>query len=188
MIRLAALFAIFVFAGWSFANDNAFHSAISSRSNSINTIAKARENELEDWMLVGRAKLRVLFWEIYESELYTPSGKWLDQAPFRLVLTYLREVSTEQLVKETAKVWRAQDLYNSRSEKWLNYLLDIWPDVSPGDTLTFQVNPDNDSVFFFNGQQIGTVADTEFGRRFGGIWLAENSPKPILRNQLLGHE
>ena len=188
MIRLAFLFVIFVLPSWSFANDNASESNISSRSKSISSIAMPRKSEFKNWVLVGRAKLSVLFWDVYESELYTPSGEWFDQAPFRLVLTYLRKVSAEQLVEETEKVWREQDLYNSRSEKWLNYLLDIWPDVSPGDTLTFQVNPDNDSVFFFNGQQIGTVADTEFGRRFGGIWLAENSPKPKLRNQLVGHK
>ena len=36
---------------------------------------------IDDWPIVGKARLKVLFWNIYDSALYTPSGTWQGQGP-----------------------------------------------------------------------------------------------------------
>ena len=38
------------------------------------------------WPLGGEARLKVLIWEVYDSALFTPSGRWQGDAPYRLSL------------------------------------------------------------------------------------------------------
>ena len=71
------------------------------------------------WPLVGEARLRVLLWEVYDSALYTPSGRWLGAGPYQLSLTYLRDIPVEQLIKETRKAWDGQSRVHSQQESWL---------------------------------------------------------------------
>ena len=61
------------------------------------------------WPLVGEARLKVLLWKVYDSALYTPSGRWLGAGPYQLSLTYLRDIPVEQLIKETRKAWDEQN-------------------------------------------------------------------------------
>ena len=51
-------------------------------------VSTAEPDELqlavEIWPLVGTARLKVLFWEVYDSQLFTPSGSWQGEAPYQL--------------------------------------------------------------------------------------------------------
>ena len=60
------------------------------------------------WPLVGEARLKVLIWEVYDSALFTPSGRWQGDAPYQLSLHYLRNIPAAKLVEETEKAWREQ--------------------------------------------------------------------------------
>ena len=46
----------------------------------IDQSADATSNELalatDVWPLVGEARLKVFIWEVYDSALFTPSGRW----------------------------------------------------------------------------------------------------------------
>ena len=63
---------------------------------------------LEVWPTVGQARLKILFWNVYDSVLSTPTGTWQDKGPYQLALTYLRDIPAQQLVDETEKAWRDQ--------------------------------------------------------------------------------
>ena len=54
---------------------------------------------VEIWPLVGTARLKVLFWEVYDSQLFTPSGSWQGKAPYQLSLRYLRDIPASKLVE-----------------------------------------------------------------------------------------
>ena len=59
----------------------------------------------------GAARLKVLFWDIYESSLYTPDGTWSEGVrPLRLDIRYLRAISALDLVKQTGKEWAEQGI------------------------------------------------------------------------------
>ena len=138
------------------------------------------------WPLVGEARLKVLIWEVYDSGLFTPSGRWQGDAPYRLSLHYLRNIPAAKLVEETEKAWREQGRNHPRLNEWLGLLGDLWPDITEGDNLVFGLNELGDSAFWFNGSPLGSIEDRDFGPLFGGIWLDPDTPRPELRAQLIG--
>ena len=138
------------------------------------------------WPLVGEARLKVLIWEVYDSALFTPSGRWQGVAPYRLSLRYLRDIPAAKLVEETEKAWQKQGRNHPRLNEWLTLLKDLWPDITEGDNLVFVLNASGDSAFWFNGSPIGSIDDRDFGSLFGGIWLDPDTPRPELRAQLIG--
>ena len=141
---------------------------------------------VETWPQVGEARLKVLFWQVYDSALYTPSGQWDESPPYQLSLSYLRDIPVHQLVEETEKAWRQQGVSHDQEALWLQTLGTLWPDVSAGDTLVLGVGIAGDNGFWFNGEFIGGIDHPDFGRLFAGIWLSEDSPRPALRAQLIG--
>ena len=138
------------------------------------------------WPLVGEARLKVLIWEVYDSALFTPSGRWQRDAPYQLSLHYLRNIPAAKLVEETEKAWREQGRNHPRLNEWLGLLGDLWPDITEGDNLVFGLNELRDSAFWFNGSPLGSIEDRDFGPLFGGIWLDPDTPRPELRAQLIG--
>ena len=138
------------------------------------------------WPLVGEARLKVLIWEVYDSALFTPSGRWQGIAPYRLSLRYLRDIPAAKLVEETEKAWQEQGRSHPRLNEWLVLLAELWPDITEGDNLVFGLNASGDSAFWFNGSSIGSINDRDFGPLFGGIWLDPDTPRPGLRAELIG--
>ena len=138
------------------------------------------------WPLVGKARLKVLIWEVYDSALFTPSGRWQGGAPYQLSLHYLRDIPAAKLVEETEKAWQEQGRHHPRLSEWLALLVEIWPDIAEGDNLVFGLTASGESAFWFNGSPIGSIDDRDFGALFGGIWLDPDTPRPELRAQLIG--
>jgi len=138
------------------------------------------------WPLVGKARLKVLIWEVYDSALFTPSGRWQGGAPYQLSLHYLRDIPASKLVEETEKAWQEQGRHHPRLGEWLVLLVGIWPDIAEGDNLVFGLTASGESAFWFNGSPIGSIDDRDFGALFGGIWLDPDTPRPELRAQLIG--
>lgn len=145
---------------------------------------QARASDLQ---LVGEARLKVLFWPIYDSRLYTADGQYQDgQLPVRLELAYLRDIRARDLIDRTAQEWDQQGLDNPRRAEWLERLEDIWPDVSKDERLALEVDSDGLSRFYHNGELLGLIEDPAFGASFLGIWLAPNTSHPQLRLALIG--
>ena len=139
----------------------------------------------ERWPLVGKARLKVLFWEVYDSALYTPSGTWPGGGGYQLSLHYLRDIPASQLVTETQKAWRQQGRAHPNMAQWLEQLGALWPDIAVGDNLVFGVSAEDRNWFWFNGASIGGITDADFGPLFGGIWLDPETPRPALREELI---
>ena len=139
---------------------------------------------IDDWPMVGKARLKVLFWNIYDSALYTPSGTWQGQGPYQLSLHYLRDIPVSQLIEQTDKAWQEQGRNHPLQAAWLLQLTSIWPDITKGDNLVLSVAASGHSGFWFNGEFIGGIRDEAFGPLFGGIWLDADSPQPDLRANL----
>ena len=123
---------------------------------------------------------------MYDSALFTPTGQWQGDAPYRLSLHYLRNISADKLVEETEKAWRQQGRDHPRLNEWLALLGELWPDITEGDNLVFGLSALGESAFWCNGSPLGGVDDRDFGALFGGIWLDPDTPRPALRTQLIG--
>lgn len=78
------------------------------QANSVGTVPMEDRGD-QALLKCGAARLKVLFWDIYESSLYTPDGTWSEGVrPLRLDIRYLRAISALDLVKQTGKEWAEQ--------------------------------------------------------------------------------
>lgn len=150
-------------------------------------LACAASAQSSNLQLVGEARLKVLFWPIYDSRLYSTDGGYQSgQRPLRLEIQYLRDIDAEDLVERTAAEWEAQQRTHPNQPQWLDILAQIWPDVSENDVIALELGEDRSSNFFVNGQPVGGIRDPLFGQHFLDIWLSPDTTRPGLRQRLLG--
>ncbi|TXR54879.1 chalcone isomerase family protein [Reinekea thalattae] len=136
--------------------------------------------------LVGQSTLKVFAWEIYHSELYTEDGRYDESTDnYVLKITYLRDITQQQLIKQTYKQLSKLGVDESIYQRYDAQLKQLWPDVSKGDSLSAHIQPTG-TDFYFNGNAIGSVKGADFGPMFGSIWLSPNTSQPDLRKQLIG--
>ena len=135
---------------------------------------------------VGRSSLRVMVFKVFDSALFTESGEWQDSTKsFRYELTYARTIAGAVLASQTTKEWEHLGFTDERQLGWVEYLEAIWPDVSKGDTITFDVDAAGISRFYFNGEWLGAVEDPDFAPMFIAIWLSPETSRPAHREGLL---
>jgi len=144
-------------------------------------------NPLDELKKVGEAKLKVLFWDVYNSSLYSRTGQYqADTFPLALKIHYLRDIDAKDLIERTQDEWEKLGIEKAKFSSWVTLLRDIFPDIKKGDTLLLNVNENQHSEFYFNGQTIGKITDQTFGKSFLSIWLDEKSSYPKVRNKLIG--
>ncbi|MFY8282861.1 chalcone isomerase family protein [Pseudoalteromonas sp. SSMSWG5] len=135
---------------------------------------------------VGQAKMEYLFWDVYNAKLETPNGTYtFGQHPSKLTLTYLRDFKAKDIVKATNEQWQHLGL-DEMVGAYDKQLLDLWPDISKNDSLTFQTNEQAIGTFYFNGKPLGQINDDKFADNFLAIWLSAGTSEPSLRKQLIG--
>lgn len=140
-----------------------------------------------DLQKVGEAKLEVVFWDIYFSELFSADGTYKpEQFPVALKITYLRDIDADDLLERTVKEWQKLGFKQQQYNNWVPLLEKMWPDIKDGDELLVHVDESQHSEFFFNGSSIGKIEDSSFGASFLAIWLDENCSYPKVRNKLIG--
>ena len=142
---------------------------------------------LDELKKVGEAKLRVLFWDVYNSSLYSRTGQYqADTFPQALKIHYLRDIDAKDLLDRTQDEWEKLGIEKATFSPWIPLLNAIFPDIKKGDTLLLNVNKNQQSEFFFNGKTVGKISDQAFGKSFLRIWLDEKSSYPKVRNKLIG--
>ncbi|MDO8860333.1 chalcone isomerase family protein [Haliea sp. E1-2-M8] len=148
------------------------------------TTALAASSSLQ---MVGEARLNVMFFSVYDSRLYTEDGRYQqDQRPLRLEIEYLRKIKAKALVEQTDAEWDHLQVAHERRDAWLKELTALWPDVGKNDVIALELDADNRSTFYFNGEKLGMMEDADFGAYFVAIWLSPDTSRPALRAALLG--
>jgi len=139
-----------------------------------------------DFSKVGEPRLSVLFWDVYDATLYSPSGEYEKSERQALNLNYLRDIDADDLIETTEEEWQKLKLDSSEHEGWLTKLKDIWPNIKKGDCLLL-VESDNGYAEFYQGEELlGTVESQEFTDQFLAIWLSPESRFEDERNELVG--
>tara|TARA_R110000868_G_scaffold31062_14_gene114181 strand:+ start:1549 stop:2259 length:711 start_codon:yes stop_codon:yes gene_type:complete len=142
---------------------------------------------ISELKVVGEAKLKVLFWDVYNSTLYSQSGEYQTEFfPQALKIDYLRDINADDLIEKTKEEWEKLGIKQETFSNWIPLLTEIFPNIKKGDTLLLNVTENQQSEFFFNGKTIGKITDKNFGPSFLRIWLDENSSYPKVRNKLIG--
>jgi hypothetical protein len=136
---------------------------------------------------VGKTRLKVLFWSVYDAELWTDSGNYPSYNQRLLRLRYLRSIAADDLVDTTADEWQRLGIeLTAEHRTWLTNLRSMWPNVNKGDCLML-VEDDNGFADFYNANGLlGTIESQLFTDQFLAIWLDEKSRFDDERKQLIG--
>ena len=87
-------------------------------------------NPLDDLKKVGEAKLKVLFWDVYNSSLYSKTGEYqAGQFPQALKINYLRNIDAEDLIERTHDEWEKLGIKQVTFRQWTPLLTNIFPDI-----------------------------------------------------------
>lgn len=142
------------------------------------------ENRLQ---MVGSARLNILFWSVYDIELFSADGYYAPNSlPVALKITYLRDFTSLSLVERAGEEWQKQGINHPATNQWLSALLTIWPDIKQGDSLKFSVDCSGAGRFYYNERLIGVMEDKVFSNHFLAIWLSKKTSQPGMRSKLLG--
>lgn len=152
-------------------------------------------SDWSDWSTVGTAQLSMLFFDIYESELKTPTGVYemgsdITPHPLALSITYQRDISQSQLLNATEEQWRKLGYSTPDVVSWINKLSAIFPNIEEGHNLTYVTDGEvghfiysSDSV---RRQVIGEIEEETLNDAFLAIWLSPKTDYPSLRQNLIG--
>ncbi len=144
------------------------------------------QSYIENPKMVGQGRLHLFFSDLYEARLYAENGVYDKKAPFALQLKYLRAISKEKIIDRILDEMSAQGIDDDEVlERWRNDMLEIFPDIKKGSTLSGLYTPQQSVVFFKDGKLIGESADQDFARAYFNIWLREDASDPELRRALL---
>lgn len=138
---------------------------------------------------IGHGKLHFLFWRVFEATLHAPNGQWRADAPFSLTLRYFLDLKGRDIAKRSVQEIKGQGFDDTEKlGQWEKDMTRIFPDISPGETLTGIRNASGETYFYHNGKFIGKIKDRRFTERFFNIWLGEKTSQPDLRKKLLGYK
>ena len=132
----------------------------------------------------GSGEFRRFGFLIYEATLWAGGDDPL-RPPLALELTYKRKISGRDIADASVQEIRNLGAADApRLKAWGERLLQIFPDVRPGDQIV-GVHLPNAAQFYFNDRSIGTIDDPDFARAFFAIWRDARTSAPDLRAALL---
>lgn len=148
------------------------------------------------WKTVGEAQLTWFIFDIYQSRLRAPDGKFIvngDVSPHPLVLeiNYQRDISKQQLLDVTDEQWAKLGFTESYRKIWISELNRMFPDIKKGDELTYLTDGKTGQLLYRQAgiaqiKTVGFVQDERMNDAFLSIWLSPNTEFPKLRKQLIG--
>lgn len=152
------------------------------------TMAFACEpSSAESLKQVGKTRLSVWFWDVYDAQLFTDSGNYDNYERRALRLSYLRDIEAQDLVETTKEEWQRMDIeITAQHEQWLTQLNQMWPDVSNGDCLMLVETEQGHSNFYNAEGRLGQIDSAQFTEDFLAIWLSPKSRFKEERNELIG--
>ena len=148
--------------------------------------------QLPSWLetspqLVGEARFRLFFFDIYQAALLTPDGRYDGAAPYALRLSYMRDVSSQTIVDTSLDEMRRQASGNeSKLAEWADWMGQHFPDMKNGDEAVMIALTNGGMALYHNQVKLGQMDDPAFTDAFFAIWLSDNALKPDLSRQLRG--
>ncbi|TYC64671.1 hypothetical protein FMN63_19580 [Stappia sp. BW2] len=137
--------------------------------------------------LVGKGRMTFLGFKVFDAELYAPQGTYSPASPFALKLNYLRSFTGTQIAESSVKEIRRQGgVSNAQLAKWQAQMEAIFPNVTPGQSITGVRTSSGHAEFYLGNRKLGAITDPAFTKKFFAIWLGGNTRNPQLRAKLVG--
>jgi hypothetical protein len=137
--------------------------------------------------LVGQARFQVLFFKIYDAELFAPKGEYDRRAPYALRLTYLINGKKDRIINQTVKEMKRQRAASdSMIESWLPLMERSFIDMPKGSSADFIHTGDGRLVLATGSRVIAEIDDRRFVRALMNIWLGPKVRDADFQLALLG--
>jgi hypothetical protein len=142
---------------------------------------------IPDAKIVGKGRLSVILWDVYDATLYAPENGFDPQKPFILSIRYMREIEGSDIADRSVQEIQKQGFNDeTKLADWNRQMKDIFPNVKDGTMLYAVFKPGKKTLFYHDSNPVGTINDAAFTQRFADIWLGEKTSEPSLRKKLLG--
>ena len=145
-------------------------------------LAWARPDPLAGLRRWGHGEYRRYGFLVYEATLW--AGDDSLRPPLALRLDYRRNITGRAIGEASIREMRNLGGDEAPLPAWGEQLAALLPDVTDGDHILGLYRPEG-ARFYFNGRDLGGIADGEFARRFFAIWLDPRTSAPTLRAALL---
>ncbi|WP_319536707.1 chalcone isomerase family protein [uncultured Vibrio sp.] len=159
-------------------------------------MSKVSTADWRQWKMVGQAKLTWFIFDIYESRLRAPEGRYqvsgdVSPHPFALEIYYQRDITKQQLLEVTDEQWQKLGVNQQRRQQWLSELNKMYPNINRGDELTYVTDGKAGHLVYRRAgdtasRTVGFVEDEGLNDAFLSIWLSPKTEFPKLRKQLIG--
>lgn len=149
----------------------------------------------EKWPTVGTSSLSLLFFNIFQSELKTPTGEYQDSSvvtsqPLALSIVYQRDVSKQQLMEATKEQWENLGYDSQIQQRWLRELEAIYTSVKSGEKLVYITDGVTGEFHFYkhnqSAEKLGEITSESLNNAFLSIWLSPSTEYPAHREKLIG--
>ena len=147
--------------------------------------ANAWEAVLPEAKPVGNGEFRYWGFRVYTATLWSAQGRYQPSEPFALSLTYMRDLSREDIVEASFDQMRELGYPVDNHPEWKQKLDQAMASVKSGDSLTGVYMPGQGAVFFHNDRLTGQIGEA-LAKAFFAIWLDPKTSQPALRQALLG--
>ncbi|KEI34705.1 putative periplasmic protein [Francisella sp. W12-1067] len=155
---------------------------ISAQELELSTIKAQNSN------LVGKVHFKKWFFDIYDAELFTNTGKFNWDLPFLLKIHYLIDLQSKSIVTQTLKEISKQHP-NEVKDNYQNYLDTfkmIIPNVAKNTNLYGYMDKDGYANIYSDTRLLGTIQNKGLSKYFFEIWLSDKSSNIKLSKQLRG--
>lgn len=139
---------------------------------------------------IGSGELRFFGLRIYTATLFATKDfnpAQYAQSPLLLKIEYRRAFEGRLIAERSLLEMKRQGkIASSTAALWLNLMMDAFPNLVAGDSLSAITDGKGAVSFMHNDNPTAQTTDPEFAERFFGIWLHQATSSPELRMQLLG--
>jgi len=140
-----------------------------------------------DASLVGQARFQVLFFKIYDAQLFAPKGQYDPNAPYALRLTYLINGKKDRIISQTVKELKRQGAASDNViESWQPLMERAFRDMPKGSSADFIKTGDGRLVLVTEGRIIAEIDDRDFTRALMDIWLGPDVRDADFQSALMG--
>ena len=135
--------------------------------------------------LVGSSQLRVAFFKVFNSKLFTKTGSGMTPVTRSGLSLRINVISPavfwQSRQRRSGIIWSLMTLddRSGRQRSWL------CGQMSKRATRLRLMSTSKASAFFYNGTWVGSVEDPDFAPAFIAIWLSPKTSRPAHREGLL---
>ena len=150
----------------------------------------ARGDALADIMptakRVGAARFQVLFFKIYDAELFAPNGDFSRTGPYALRLTYLIDAKKDRIISSTVKEMRRQKAASkSVIDSWIPLMERHFIAMDKGGQAGF-IHTGDGRLVTANGRVISEVVNAAFITALMDVWLGPKVRDKGFQDSLMG--